>query len=235
MNDENIFVTDREWFNPVNVIYEFKRLESLGVINPSIKPYKKLQEAYISAVSLIGMVSKLGLNFWLQMVDDKEGSPDIKTICRNPKGVVNEFAIHDVEVVIFNKHTPSDDLIEFLLKTKLSDNKAYDDLTNILCFIDRFVVFPSVFDIQQSLLAKDLKKKSPVMLLGKILKNEERYRLVHIYPEISFDITFDLLEECRKITYPGGFRLGRRGKMGEKPTYINDGSKICPFQKFGIE
>jgi hypothetical protein len=72
------------------------------------------------------------------------------------------------------------------------------------------------------------------MLLGKIYQNREIYRLVQIYPEISFDVTFDLMDGCEKIKYPGGLKLGNKGKKGEIPKVVYDGSKITPFEKFGL-
>jgi hypothetical protein len=151
MANEKPMVTDRKWFNPVNVIYEFKRLESLGILKPSVIGYKKIQEAYISAISLIGMVEALKIDFWLQIVDDSEGSPDIKTICFSPKGASNEFTIQDVEIVIFGNHS-SDNIVQFLLDTKLSKRKGYDDLTNILCFVDKIAYLPSVQEIRSQLI-----------------------------------------------------------------------------------
>jgi hypothetical protein len=226
-------LTDKVFFNPVNVIYEFKRLESIGIINPNIKAYKRIQEGYISAISLVGLVETLKTGFWLQIVDDKEGSPDVRTICRLPKGADNEFSIQDVEIVNFESHS-GDDIVDFLLKTKLSDKKGYDDLTNILCFIDKFVDLPPATELHKTLISKGLNKKSPVMLLGKIYKDQEKYRLLNIYLDLTFDITFDLEEGCEKIKYPGALKLGNRGKKGEKGKVIYDGTSITPFKKFGI-
>ena len=233
MNDKPL-INDKIFYNPVNIIYEFKKLEYSGVINPRIKAYKKLQEAYISAISLVGLAEALGIDFWLQIVDDKEGSPDIKTIHRAPKTENNEFNIEDVEIVIFEKHSTKD-IVEFLLSTKLSAKKGYDDLTSILCFVDKIAYLPSTIELHKALVDKRLNKKSPVMLLGKIYQNQEKYRLVNIYPDLSFDITFDLEEGCKKITYAGALKLGKRGKKEDKGKVVYDGTAITPFEKFGIK
>lgn len=229
-----MFPTNKTWFNPVNIISEFKRLEKEGKLTPAAKDYKKIKEAYISAVSLVGLHALLKINFWLQIVDDKEGSPDVKTINFDPKGSSNDFNIEDVEIVTFGKYS-SDDIVEFLIRTKLSDKKGYDNLTTVLCFVDKFVVLPTVTELNKILLDKNLNKDFPVLLLGKVYQDKEIYRLVQIYPLTTLDTTFDLFEESRKITYAGRLQLGNKGKKREKPFYINDGTKIEPFVQFGLK
>jgi hypothetical protein len=139
----NLSLTNKIWFSPVNVIYHFKKLESEGKIAPSKKHYRKYCEAFITAISLVGVIKMLGRKFWMQIVDDSEGSPDVRTGCYEKKIRGNDFAIVDVEVVTYDINSP-ENLVDFLLRTKLSDTKGYDNLTTILCHINKITNYRMV-------------------------------------------------------------------------------------------
>jgi len=193
-----MFLENNIWFHPVNIIYHFKRLEKSGELIPGTNSYKKAAEAYVTAISLIGLTKILNKDFWLQIVSDEEQSPDIRTGCYHKLTRDNDFSYQDVEVVTYEQHSKMD-LIDFLCNTKLSKQKAYDDLTTILCHINKITLIPSWIDLNQTLLGKKLKTKSPVMIIGKSHPEKEIYKIIQIYPTIDLQIEFDLLNECKKI------------------------------------
>jgi hypothetical protein len=66
-------LNNKIWFSPLNVIHHFKKLEAEGKIATNKKFYRKTCEAFVTAISLIGIIKMLGREFWMQIVDDKEG------------------------------------------------------------------------------------------------------------------------------------------------------------------
>lgn len=232
MTHSNLSLTNKIWFSPVNVIYHFKKLETEGKIIPGQKHYKKCREAFIVAISLVGVIKMLGREFWMQIVDDSEGSPDVRTGCYDKKIHDNDFAIVDVEVVTYDANS-SENLIDFLLRTKLSDGKGYDDLTTILCHIDKITSIPSADELNKQIIAKNPKIKPRVVVIGKTDPVKEIYRMVQIYPDVDLDITFDLMAECHARKYNGVLVLKRGVNKPTEFKYSPD-EKHYPFESLGI-
>lgn len=63
MADRNLSLSNKTWFSPLNVIYHFKKLETEGKIGPNKKFYKKSCEAFVTAISLIGIIKILEREF----------------------------------------------------------------------------------------------------------------------------------------------------------------------------
>lgn len=232
MTNSNLSLTNKIWFSPVNVIYHFKKLESEGKIAPGNKHYRKCCEAFIAAISLVGVIKMLGREFWMQIVDDSEGSPDVRTGCYEKKIRDNDFAIVDVEVVTYDINS-SENLVDFLLRTKLSDTKGYDNLTTILCHINKITNVPDVQELNRKLLAKDPKIKSPVVIIGKSDPVKEIYRMVQIYPTVDIDTTFDVIAECKARTYNGVLVLSK-GANRIPEFKSNQDEKHYPFEDMGL-
>ena len=74
---DNIYLTNKLWFPPINVIYHFKKLENEGKLIRGTKSYKKAHEAYITAIFLVGLMKILDIDFWLQL----GGYPFLWTPC----------------------------------------------------------------------------------------------------------------------------------------------------------
>jgi len=168
----------------------------------------------------------------MQIVDDKEGSPDIRTGCYDKKIRDNDFSIQDVEVVAYDDNSP-EKLVDFLLRTKLSDNKDYDELTTILCHIHKIAQIPSLRELNLHLLEKNPKIKSPVVILGKTDPVKEVYRVAQIYPSVDLDVTFDLIDECKARKYNGVLVLNRSAK-GTLDFKYNPEEKHYPFEILGL-
>lgn len=225
-------LNNKIWFSPLNVIHHFKKLEAEGKIAPDKKFYRKTCEAFVTAISLIGIIKMLDREFWMQIVDDKEGSPDIRTGCYDKKIRDNDFSIQDVEVVTYDGNSP-ESLVDFLLRTKLSNDKAYDEMTTVLCHIHKVTQIPSMQELNRQLLTKNPKIKSPVVILGKADPEKEIYRMAQIYPTVDLDTTFDLMVECKARKYNGVLVLNRSAK-GAIETKYNPDEKYYPFENLGL-
>lgn len=232
MSNSNISLTNKIWFSPVNVIYHFKKLETEGKIAPGMKHYKKCCEAFIAAISLVGVIKMIGREFWMQIVDDSEQSPDVRTGCYNKKIRDNDFAIVDVEVVTYDGNS-SEDIVDFLLRTKLSRSKGYDNLTTILCHINKITSIPSAEELNRQLVSKNPKIKPHVVLIGKTDPVKETYRMVQIYPEVDLDTTFDLMIEYHARKYNGVLVLNRGANKSPEFKY-NPDEKHYPFENLGL-
>lgn len=232
MSNSNLSMINKIWFSPLNVIYHFKRLESEGKITPDKKFYKKTCEAFVTAISLIGIIKMIGREYWMQIVDDSERSPDVRTGCYDRKTKDNDFSWQDVEVVTYDSNS-SEGLVDFLLRTKLSSDKAYDELTTILCHINKVAQIPPIQELNQQLLAKNPKIKSPVIILGKVDPEKEIYRMAQIYPTIDLDLTFDPIAECKAKKYNGVLVLNRSAKGTIESTH-NPDEKHYPFENLGL-
>ena len=232
MSDEQLWLKNKIWFSPINVIYHFKKFEREGKISSRDKFYKKACEAFIAAVSLIGVIKMTGREFWMQVVDDKEGSPDIRTGCYDKKTRDNDFGTQDVEVVTYDGNS-LESLVDFLLRTKLSDKKAYDELTTILCHINKMISLPAVEELNRQLLVKNPKIKSPVIIIGKIDPLKEIYSMAQIYPTIDLIATFDLFVECNMRKYNSVLVLNKTAN-GNLQFKYDPTQKHYPFEDFGL-
>lgn len=219
------------WFSPLNVISHFKRIEADSSDDQKkSKDFRKAKEAYAVAIMLVGIRKILDREFWLQAVDDKAQSPDVRTGTFVPprRTKSDDFSIQDVEVVEYGNNS-NNSLADFLKETKLSKGKSYDALTTILCNITRDTRIPPLKDIQLELAA--LKVKCPVMILGRTSPEQETYKVAQINPTVDMVTEFDLIHELKNKKYKGVLSL-RRGTTPQ--TDYRPEEKHFPFEKLKI-
>lgn len=190
-----------------------------------------MEEAFHVAIMLVGIMSLHKKKYWLQIVSDTEGRPDIKTGCyKEPWDLHNDtWVTHFVEVVTFEGHSSEKNLLDFLKRTKLTKTTPYDPQTIILCRIDKDFHIPP---LQQ--LEADFKKENfqnPVIILGKISPDKELYKIAQINPQLDLVKEFDLEKELKKDPHTRVLNLKRGPKTESK--YEPD-VKHYPFEKLGI-
>ena len=72
-----IFLEDKVWFSPLNVIHHFRELgNKLSDKEKSSKGFRKAEEMYSVALMLVGIIKSQNREYWLQMVDDKSRSEE---------------------------------------------------------------------------------------------------------------------------------------------------------------
>ena len=182
------------WFSPRKILLRHaQEEEKLGdKINEG--KYKILREARAVAIMLLGIEKRQGREYWLQLVDPKEHSPDIRTATHMPE-TDRWLAYQDVEVVTLESHSP-EDVDDFLKRTKLSAKKSYDRQTIILCHVDKDIRTKQWKDISASLAG--VEKKNDVYLLGRTDPQALKYQLARIHPQLDHIVKFDAMEEARK-------------------------------------
>lgn len=209
------------WFLPLNFVYHFGKLEQTKKI-PKEK-FKKCYEAYIAAIFLINMFTYCNKVFWMQIVPDKEGSPDIKSVSYKDN-ISNDIEIHDIELVFFEEHS-HEDLGDFLLKTKLSKKKSYDNKTSILCYIQK-----NNYQIKKEIFSQLEKAnhsfKGQLFLLWRNKTKNTQYCVLKVFPKKGVLKTFNVYEEVKKeAQYPSVLVL----KKGLKRENNYVGEKFYPF------
>jgi hypothetical protein len=230
-----IFLEDKIWFSPLNVIHHFRELENkLSEKEKSSKGFRKAEEMYSVALMLVGIIKLQNREYWLQMVDDKARSPDVRTgTYRQIEGVkMPEFAIEDVEVVDFGEHSPEKSLTDFLKRTKLSNTKkSYDSLTTILCRVKSNIHLPSFNQMNQEL--KSTTFHGPVMILGRTSVDEEKsvYKIAQIHPTVDLITEFNVLDELLNKKYNGVLSLKRATTFS---TEYRAEEKHFPFEKISF-
>lgn len=230
------FMQDPIWFSPLNVFHHANQLQkATSLDDQKRKEFRKVLEAKITAIMLVGFVLVGGKKYWLQLVDDKEGSPDIRTIMPsendNPK--FDFFDQHDVEVVEYEAHS-NGDIADFLLNSKFSKMDAYDAKTHILCHISLSAKFdmPSLEEDLEKQMSQ-INTKSQIYLLIPTAAEGRRYGLIALKPKVQVLVEFNPEEELFKWgakDYPGvrSFVLGSR-----KPGESRPNEKHYPFEKLG--
>jgi len=230
-----IFLEDKIWFSPLNVIYHFRELENkLSDKEKSSKGFRKAEEMYSVALMLVGIIKSQNREYWLQMVDDKSSSPDVRTGTYQQKEGVKmpDFTIQDVEVVDFDENSPEKSLTDFLKRTKLSSTKkSYDSLTTILCRVKSSIHLPNFVQMNQEL--KSVTFSGPVMILGRISIDEEKpvYKIAQIHPTVDLILEFNLLDELLNKKYIGVLDLKRAMTFS---TEYRAEEKHLPFEKISF-
>lgn len=189
--------SDAIWFNPANVIYHFARLKSLTPVEKRNKRFfKKAEEGYFTALALLGVMKYKKNKYWLQIVNDKEGSPDTRTgTFEKRRGERPEFAIQNIEIALYEKHS-EEDLIGFLKRTKLPPNKIYPENYTILVIVNKKVVIPPLYELYREL--KKLHSCISVVILMGINQETNKFSVCQIYPIVDLKQDFCEEEELNK-------------------------------------
>jgi hypothetical protein len=183
------------WYSPRKILLRAAQEETkLGAAFKKSPKYKAVIEARAVALMLLGIEKIQGREYWLQIVDPVEQSPDIRTATHMIE-TDNRLAYQDVEVVTLESHSP-EDIDDFLKRTKLSSEKSYQEDTIILCYIDKNMATKPWSEINKALAA--LGRKYDIYVLGRTDAVEQNYQLVRVYPSIDHMINYDAMEEAKK-------------------------------------
>ena len=179
------------WFSPGKIlVHYFDKEKLVGSKLKTSQEYKIIREAYAVALALLGIQKLQGIEYWMQLVDPKESTPDIRTARLEQD--TNMLNVHDIEVVTLEEHS-SESVEDFLKRTKLSAKKKYPKNTAILCYIERNLYIKSQKEIVDDLSVT--KKENDVWILGQIAFTSNTYQLALVNPSAGPVIHFNLDEE----------------------------------------
>ena len=182
------------WFPPRNILYHYARKEQELGNELKTGKYKVIRESRSVALMLLGIMKIQERDYWLQLVNPKEQTPDIRTATKEKRpGKSDWLYTQDVEVVTLNSFS-NVDVDDFIKKTKLSGRYAYPNDTTILCHIDKTTNTKPWNDIHKSL--SEVADKHDVFLLAKVNPNALIYQIAKIHPTVDILTTFNALEEA---------------------------------------
>lgn len=230
------FMWDPIWFSPFNVLVHAEKIRKAATDEvKKTKEYRKVLEAEAAARMLVGISAASKKDYWMQIVDDRFGSPDIRTVCysddEHPS--FDFLEVQYVEVVEYEDHS-TEDLIPFIDKRKFSKRKAYDQNTHILCHLggETKVYLPNEIELAKQVANSGI--NCPVLFIGSPDGlPSSTYRLLQLWPAVNVVVQFDIKEEYEKkkpIKY--GVMHFERGKR--KPWAKNVDEHHYPFENIGF-
>lgn len=224
-----MMMQDKRWYSALDVIAHY-----YADFDPvlGVKPSKKADEMWAVAVMLVGIQEVEKRQYWMQPVSDTEGSPDVRTITRIERDDdrARDYVYQDVEVVTYTEASSDENLTDFLLRTKLSPDDAYDELTTILVWAKGAAHSPSASEWQTAL--KDVKQKTPVVLVGRAHPSEPIHSLIQVHPAPRRILEFSLPDALKAQRYTGVLNLKRGGK---NRSIRREGEDHCPFESLAVK
>jgi len=219
-------MSDKIWYPALNVAAHYG-----ADFQNDLKP-KKVEEMMAVAIAMAGVQEIQQRQYWIQGVLDSEQSPDVRTIYREERNDDKAPWCYqqDVEVVSYTEHSTDLTLAEFVAKTKLGSDKAYDDLTTILVNVQAGARLSSAHDWTTVLASTG--KRNLVLVLGKIKPQKPHYRLAVVHPIVEGAFDYDVSVLLKKQGHTGVMKWSR----GTKANHAKDtNEKHCPFEKFGVK
>ena len=232
------FLEDPIWFSPLNVIHHANELSKvIPDEQKKSKEFRKVVEANATAIMLTGLIAQTGKEYWMQIVDDKEKSPDIRTICYAEKHSekFDNMEYQDVEVVEYETHS-HEPLPEFLARTKFGKRDAYDAETHILCHLGKGAILRLPEDkeeLKRQMAA--IKPTCPVAFVAPSNPDTTKYKLIQLHPDVRLMTEFNLEEELHKIGSKGYKGVMHFIRGSRKPTEARPEEKYYPFEKIGYK
>jgi hypothetical protein len=161
--------------------------------------FQKAREGRSVAILLLEIHRRQGLHFLMQISEDD--SPDVRTVTLQeiPNNPVHGY-FQEIEVVNLGPHSLTENIIEFLKQTKLSKEKSYDEKTIILCQIDKDMVSGPWEGMHSEL--KYLNPKFPIYIMGKVSKDQEIYRICHVWDELERPSDIDISTLAKSYPKP---------------------------------
>lgn len=183
------------WYSAAEVIKRFVQLESMfGEDLLEKNDFKKAREIFYGAATLLGTyISNPKNNYYIQ-INRQTSSPDVVATKQIEKGI---WTIAQLEITEFEEHFATNDMFEFLRKTKLSKKKSYSEFTIIVCIVNRSA---SIDEVELSKKLKELKPKSAIYILGKPRGSKwGEFMVFSPYPSLTKSINYDVYETASKI------------------------------------
>jgi hypothetical protein len=228
---EQTIMHNPRWYSTVNVLSHFH--SDIGYPLPdNSKIIRKAEELYIASIVSKGMEELTKQKSWIQPVSDEEQSPDVRAIVQieSAGNKANNYAQIDLEIVNY-EHSPNENLIQFLLRTKFSGTKSYDEKTTIVLRVKEKTLLPPEKEWASSL--KNSRCKSPVIILGRTNPIKPEYTITQVYPEYKELININLLDVVKNTTDNVGTINFKRGT--KKLETLSRDELHCPFENLGIK
>ncbi|HUD20311.1 MAG TPA: hypothetical protein VMR81_07755 [Patescibacteria group bacterium] len=206
------------WYSPHFVIRAMSLLTKLYGANVEDKrEFQLAREMFDSAAALLGVYELHNDNKYFLQPNLQSASPDV-VAAKNTEMVDAPVVLEEtnLELVRMNEYAGTDDVVEFLKRTKLSSKKSYDNKTLILCVISKKIQI-NIQKIADSLREINPKPKSTIYILGILQGDKDRWTIFSPYPDLVPPVIYSLAETIKKYQLPGSVTM-HRGSV-KKITY----------------
>lgn len=198
---------EKYWFSlRFGVYFLWKLRKTLGSVVITSNKFQKEREAWIVAVTLLGISKTTNDTWWIQIpIDDP---PDICAMMLTPNedntwNYVNYRDVEVMEVTQYSKRQIVDEI------RKKIEGKYYGDKTALIVYLRRN---ENILDMNS--LSDELQKKvshiADIWIVGNTKPDTNEFVVFSVFPNLQV-INFNIEEEVKKIL-PGDFIDLRRGK-----------------------
>lgn len=232
MDDTNYDLQKDPWYPPHKIIDYFELLRSqCGSAVQNDKLFKKAREMFSAAVALFGAYELSPENKYYLQINNQGSSPDVMAATRTKMedGSIL-LAMNQIEVVEMEEHANTDDIVQFLLNTKLSSRKAYSNKMMILCFVNR-VISIKHREVHERL--KQISPKSTIYICGRPINGPMgNFIIFSPYPILTEPITYNINETAKKYTLKPRVMLS----LGKADTMVPTGTEnVNVYQVLGLD
>lgn len=196
---------ENRWFSlrfGVHHLWRLRKTHGDKVITSN--EYQKEREAWVVAVTLLGITKITNETWWIQIPTDDP--PDIKAMTLTPDEDKNWNYVNyrDVEVMEITKYSKNNIIEEILQKIK---NKYYGSKTGLIVYLRRNENVPNM-----KLLAEELKDKvsniADIWIVGNTKSDTNDFIVFSIFPDVQV-MNFSADEEISKILPGDTIELSR--------------------------
>ncbi|HSA84407.1 MAG TPA: hypothetical protein VLF20_06015 [Patescibacteria group bacterium] len=186
---------ENRWFSLRFGVYHLWKLRKVfGEKVITSTKYQKEREAWIVAVTLLGITKITKETWWIQI--PKEDIPDIRAMTLTPDENKNWNYVNyrDVEVMEITKYSKNNIIEEILHKIK---DKYYGNKTGLVVYLRRDENIPDMKLLSQKLRDK-IKNIADIWIVGNTKPNTNDFIVFSIFPDVQV-INFNVDEEIIKI------------------------------------
>lgn len=185
------------WYSPHLVLRAMSQLTRIYGSNvESRREFKLAREMFSAAVSLLGAFELHNDNKYYMQPNLQSSSPDVVAAKRtNIKSFKVLLEVTNLEIVDMNDFSATNDISEFLSKTKLSPRKSYDNRTLIVCVVNKKIKM-NADEIAKGIVP--LAPKSTIYILGKLQGYSYTWTLYSPYPQKLKPIIFSIPDTMKK-------------------------------------
>jgi hypothetical protein len=203
----NYDVRKYPWYSPHLVIRAFGQLINIhGHDVETKREYKLAKEMFESAIALLGSYELDHGNKYFMQPNLQSNSPDVMAakLTESENDPVN-LEVTQMELVRMEDHAGTNNVFEFLEKTKFSKKKSYDEKTLIVCIVNKKT---QVNRMQLAQRFRDMNPLSTVYVVGK-LQNSEQWVIFSPFPVFTKSVFYNLGETLKKYSLPEVISLHR--------------------------
>ncbi len=222
------------WYSPKQIVEGFQYLLRLYT-EEELKDrlFQRAREMFTGSVNLLGAYELGPENLYFLQSNNQTASPDVMAV----KQVVHNKTIHamvtQMEVVDMDDNAPTDDIIEFLKKTKLAPTKAYNEHDMIVLTINRKVPYNSQA-VHEAL--KKLNPKPTIYVLGrKVGANDGDFMISTPWPTLYPPIDYNIITTAAKYTLPYRVQFNLGVDTEIKYDKVSTLSKVSLYEVLGID